>query len=150
MQKAPYSGTIQVVEKESTTTNPAKSSNRHPVTQEQIDDILDNELKEFEFPIKPVYNQRIRDNGKTVGEMYSWGQLKQIKKIEVGKQDKPDRKFLIDTLLHEFYEAEILKKQYSDVFYAKLSKQSDDKRHDWINEQIDRFFEGKGGNNELG
>ena len=45
--------------------------------------------------------------------MYSWGELKKIKSIEIGKQDSPDKAFLVNTLLHEYFEAEILKNQYT-------------------------------------
>ena len=113
---------------------------RFSVTQEQIDDVLNNELKDFNFPVKPVYNSRIKDNGRTIGEFYRWGQLKQIKAIEIGRQDNAGRYFLIDTILHEYYEAEIRIRQYSEDFYKKLNEVSDDKRHMWINAQIDRFF----------
>ena len=51
-------------------TNPSMSSIRYPITQELIDDILNNELKDFDFPVKPVYNSRIRANGITKGEIY--------------------------------------------------------------------------------
>jgi len=119
--------------------NPARSSKRYPVTQEQIDDILDNELKNYVFPVKPLYNSRIKDNGRTIAEMYKWGQLKRIKSIDIGKQDEPDREFLIDTLLHEFYEAEILEKQFMDDYYRSLAR-PDLKRHEWIDEQIKQFF----------
>jgi len=129
------------VDKELTVRNPAASSNRYPVTQEQIDDILANELKDIDFPVKPTYNSRIRDNGRTVGEFYAWGQLKEIRKIEVGRQDKPDRNFLIDTLLHEYYEADIMKNQYSNEFYRSLSKLNNEKRHEWINDKISEFLE---------
>ena len=64
--------------------------------------------------------------------------------VSLGKQDNPSREFLIDTLLHEYYEAEIMINQYSDKKYEKLSKSSDDVRHEWINEQIELFFN-KGG-----
>ena len=123
-------------------TNPSVGnvSSRYLVTQGQIDDILNNELKMFEFPVKPVYNPRIKDNGRTIGEIYPWGELKRIKSIEIGKQDRKDKKFLIDTLLHEYYEAEILLKQYTDKFYESLSKVKEDKRHEWINIQINNFF----------
>ena len=50
------------------------------------------------------------------------------------------RKFLIDTLLHEYYETEIMKRQYADGFYKKLDRAGDAKRHKWINEQIEIFF----------
>ena len=49
--------------------------NSYPISQELIDDILNNELKEFDFPVKPVYNPRIRNNGITKAKMHSWGQL---------------------------------------------------------------------------
>ena len=123
---------------------PAVTSNRHPVSQEQIDDILRNELKGFDFPTKPVYNSRIQANGITKGEFYSWGQLKQIKSIEIGKQDSSSREFLTDTLLHEYYEAEIMERQYADDYYRKLSRAGDPKRHKWIDSQIAKFLE-KGG-----
>ena len=133
-----------------TTTNPSSSPIKHPVTQEQIDDILDNELKEYMFPVKPLYNSRIRANGITKGEIYKWGQLKRIVSIEIGKQDKPDREFLVDTLLHEYYEADIMRKQYDIEFYKKLYRAGDEKRHAWINSQISEFFEKWRSNHELG
>jgi hypothetical protein len=129
--------------------NPAKSSSRYSVTQEEIDDILATELKNYAFPVKPLYNSRIKDNGRTIAEMYKWGQLKKIKSIDIGKQDQPDRAFLIDTLLHEFYEAEILERQFMDDFYRSLSK-PDSKRHAWIDEQIELFFSDKETEDELG
>ena len=127
------------------TTNTSKSQNRYPVTQELIDDVINNELRGYTFPVKPVYNSRIRANGITKGEIYRWGQLKNIVSIEIGKQDKPDRKFLIDTLLHEYFEADIMKKQYSDGFYRKLSRAGEEKRHEWIYAQIADFFKEREG-----
>jgi len=112
---------------------------RYPITQNDIDDIVSNELNSLVFPVKPMYNSRIKDNGRTIAEMYKWGQLKQIRGIEIGKQDKPTREFLIDTLLHEYYEALILEKQFSDEFFNRLAK-SDVKRHEWIDEQIRTFI----------
>ena len=133
---------MRIVEMEHITTNPSISPTRYPVTQEQIDDILANELKGFSFPVKPVYNSRIRANGMTKGEIYRWGQMKRIVSIEIGKQDYPDRSFLIDTMLHEYYEAEIMAKQYYDDFYSKLFRSGDEKRHEWIDTQIAEFFQG--------
>ena len=128
------------MENEVISTNPSMSSIRYPVTQELIDDILNNELKDFNFPVKPIYNSRIRANGITKGEIYKWGQLKRIVSIEIGKQDKPDRAFIINTMLHEYYEAFIMEKQFNDDFYTKLYKSGDKKRHEWIDEQINTFF----------
>jgi len=77
----------------------SRKANRHPVTQEEIDDILANELKDFVFPVKPVYNSRIWANGMTTGHVYKWGQLKSgTLSIHIGKQDSPARQFLVDTL----------------------------------------------------
>ncbi|MCL2513701.1 MAG: hypothetical protein FWF08_07355 [Oscillospiraceae bacterium] len=115
---------------------------RYIVSQQLIDDILENELKGYSFPVKPAYNPRMRANGRTVAVFHPWGQIKQIKAIEVGKQDSPDRKFLVDTLLHEYLEAEIFIKQYDEPFYNKLSKSGDYNRHKWINFKIDEFFNG--------
>jgi len=118
--------------------NPSRASNRYPVTQAQIDDILENELKGFDFPIKPVYNPRIKDNGRIIAEVR--GQVKKIKKIEIGKQDKPERKFLIDTILHEYYESEILIKRLTSDIYLNLDNALALERHKWIDSQISSFF----------
>jgi len=113
---------------------------RHIVTQQQINDILDNELKDYVFPVKPIYNSQIKNNGQTVAIVNSLGQTVRIKAIEIGKQDMPDRIFLIDTLLHEYFEAEILLKQNIEPKYKKLHMSDDDKRHSWINKQISDYF----------
>ena len=81
-------GIINHMENEIIRESPKYISERYPVSQEQIDNILENELKDFKFPAKPVYNSRIRANGMTKGEFYTWGELKRITAIEIGKQDK--------------------------------------------------------------
>ena len=135
------------MEKEIVHESPSKKANRYPVTQGEIDDVLSNELKGFQFPVKPLYNPRIWSNGMTTGFVYKWGQLKEgTLSIEVGKQDRPAREFLIDTLLHEFYEAQILINQYTDEFFRKLSKKSSKAQHEWIYAQINKYFEGLEGN----
>ena len=113
---------------------------RYPVTQRQIDGILENELGNLIFPIKPVYNPRLRSNGKVVVELNPMGELNRVKAIEIGKQDQPDKNFLIDTMLHEYLEAEIFAKKDADPFYKKLDEMSDIKRHEWIRTQIDKYF----------
>jgi len=132
------------INKETVLTNPKSTKYRYAITQEQIDDVLENELKGFIFPIKPVYNSRVRSNGRTVAEMYQWGELKRIKAIEIGKQDSPNKEFLIDTLLHEYYEVKILTNQFSNKFYERLSISGNNKRHEWINSRIREFFEKAG------
>ena len=128
----------------------SKNIDRHPITQVQIDDILNKELKNLTFPVHPIYNPRIRANGITKGEVYPWGELKRIVSIEVGKQDNADRKFLTDTLLHEYYEAHIMMHRHKDEFIGTLAKSGDTKRHRWIYDRIAEFFREMDGKNELG
>jgi len=124
-----------------TSSSKSKKQNRYPVTQQQIDEILNNELKDYVFPVKPIYNSRIKDNGKTNAAISIGGTVKRIKSIEIGKQDEPDRKFLVDTLLHEYLEAEIFIKRELDPFYEKLDKPTNIERHKWIELEIIKFFD---------
>ena len=140
LTKVNQSDIIKTMDKDIIRTNPSDAHGRYSITQEQIDDILDNELSEYEFPVTPVYNSRISVNGRTIAEVYPWGQLKRITAIEIGKQDFPNRDFLIDTLIHEYLEADILAKQYTNGFYKKLSISGDDNRHKRINKEIDKYF----------
>ena len=106
------------VDKYNVRKSPSRKRNKHPISQIQIDDILTNELKDFNFPVKPIYNPRIWSNGMTSGHVYKWGQLKDgTLTIQIGMQDSPNKEFLIDTLLHEYYEAQILINQYTNEFY---------------------------------
>ena len=116
----------------------------YPVTQKQIDDILDNELKDYDIIKRPVYNSRLRSQGKTTASYYPWGEVKEILKIEIGKQTKDTKECLIDSIIHEQLEAEIMLKSYSDSFYSELHKASDKKRHEYINKKIKEYFEEKG------
>lgn len=116
----------------------------YPVTQKQIDDILDNELKDYDIIKRPVYNSRLRSQGKTTASYYAWGEVKEILKIEIGKQNKNTKECLIDSIIHEQLEAEIMLKSYSDSFYSELHKASDKKRHEYINKKIKEYFKEKG------
>lgn len=120
--------------------------NAYSLSQEQIDNICNNELKNIKFPKKPEYNPRIGDNGRTKYIEYPWGECKEITKIEIGKQDKNTKEFLIDSLLHEKLEAKIASTNTS--YYKKLKNMSDDDRHIYINKIIKRYFDMKGWNNE--
>ncbi len=119
--------------------------NAYNISQEQIDNIANNELKNINFPVKPKYNSRIRGNGKTIAIPYPWGEIKTIKEIQIGKQDKSTKEFLIDTLLHEKLEAKILTTKTSK--YNQLSKMNEDDRHLYINKVIKKYFNMKGWNN---
>ena len=118
--------------------NPSRSQLRFEITQEQIDDILSNELKAFVFPVKPVYNSKIADNGRTI--LGVTGSSKIVKRIEIGKQDRADRKFLIDTILHEYYEADIVQNRHTNSLYWDLDRMTAVNRHKWINDKIAEFF----------
>jgi len=72
--------------------------------------------------------------------------IAEITKIEIGKQDKNTKEFLIDSLLHEKLEAKIANTNTS--YYKKLKNMSDDDRHIYINKIIKRYFDMKGWNNE--
>ena len=111
----------------------------------KINQLLENELKNVKMPVKPTYNSRIRDNGKTFAVAYSWGEVKEIKAIQIGKQDKDTKEFLIDTLLHEKLEAKILITKTDK--YKGLNNMSEIKRHEYINKVIERYFRMKGWNN---
>ena len=76
--------------------------------------------------------------------MYPWGEVKEIKNIYIGKQDKETKEFLIDTLLHEKLEAKILLTKTST--YQNLNNLSEEKRHEYINSVIKRYFRMKGWN----
>ena len=113
---------------------------KYAISQNLIDDILKNELKNFNFPKSPVYNESLRRAyGLTRYKSYPWGET-EVTSIEVGKQGKADRNFLIDTLLHEYYEALIVNNQYKDKFYERLHYLPQTNRHEWVNKKIADFF----------
>ena len=116
---------------------------RHPISQELIDDILSNELKEFHFPVKPLYNPYMKDYGRTTAAFFPWGELKHITSIEIGKQGEHDREFLIDTLLHEYFEVVFFEKKYNDEFFKALDIAGDAAIHKWIDERINEVFRRK-------
>lgn len=119
--------------------------NAYAISQEQIDNICNNELQNIKFQKKPEYNPRIGDNGRTKYIEYPWGECKEITKIEIGKQDKNTKEFLIDSLLHEKLEAKIA--STNTEYYNKLKNIGDYDRHIYINKIIKRYFDMKGWNN---
>ncbi len=122
----------------------SNSKSRYEVSPNELNNIINNELSNINFPITPTYNSRIRDNGKTIATLYPWGEVKEIKNIYIGKQDKETKEFLIDTLLHEKLEAKILLTKTSK--YQNLNNLSEEKRHEYINNIIKRYFRMKGWN----
>jgi len=119
--------------------------NVYSITQQQIDNICNNELKNINFVCKPKYNPRIKDNGRTKYIDYPWGECKEIIAIEIGKQSKNTKEFLIDTLLHEKLEAKIV--FINTNKYRKIKLMNDIERHKYINKVITKYFNMKGWNN---
>ncbi len=117
-------------------------------SDEHIEDILDNELSGVKFTVKPVYNARIRSQGKTSATISPLGRIT-VNKIEIGKQMRDTRECLIDSLLHEELEARIMKHADKNEFYKHLNETSEKERHKYINKVIKRFFDGKGIDYEL-
>lgn len=121
--------------------NRGRAMTRYAVSQEQIDNLLQTKLSGIKTTERPLYNPRIRSNGKTTAEMYPWGGVKSIK-VEIGKQDSNKERFLIDTILHEELEARIFVR--SSKNYVRLNQATDVVRHKHINAVIKRYFELKG------
>lgn len=129
--------------------NKSAKTNRFPTTQENIDRLIDEDMSEIKFTKRPQYNSRIRDNGKTTIREYSDGSVKEIIKVEIGKQDKSSAEFLEDTILHEELEARIaIRSKYSDR-YKQLYRMNDVNRHKYINKVIEKYFLLRGWNYEL-
>lgn len=123
----------------------SKNKNRFEITQNDINNILSNELSNINFKAKPIYNSRIRDNGKTIGILNSLGEVRKVE-IYIGKQDKDTKEFLIDTLLHEELEAKILIMNTNK--YRTLNNLNETDRHLYINNVIKRYFKMKGLNHD--
>ena len=119
--------------------------NAYSISQEKINEICNNELKNIKFPKKPIYNARIGDNGRIKYIEYPWGECKEITAIEIGKQDKDTKEFLIDSILHEKLEAKIA--SINTNKYRKLKEDTDENRHQYINKVITKYFNKKGWNN---
>ena len=113
-------------------------------SQKEINEICNNELKNIKFPTKVLYNAKVT-NGKTKAIVYPWGEFKEFKAIEIGKQQKDSKEFLIDTLLHEKLEAKIMSVKTDK--YIRLNNINDIDRHKYINDVITRYFKMKGWNN---
>lgn len=120
--------------------NKSAKTNRFPTTQENIDRLIDEDMSGIKFTKRPQYNSRIRDNGKTTIREFSDGSVKEIVKVEIGKQDKSSAEFLEDTILHEELEARIaIRSKYSNR-YKKIYKMSDNERHKYINKAIKKYY----------
>lgn len=123
----------------------AKASSRYiyESSQEEIDEILVNELSGVRFSAEVKYSNRIKTPGKTVIIKDENG-LKYIKSMQIGRQELPGKKELIDSIVHEELEARIALNQHSSEKYWHLSSCSKEERHAYIQKVIDRFMQLKG------
>lgn len=128
-----------VIIKEKTT-----SDNRFVTSQERIDEVLKGDLKGIDFSAKPVYNARIRCNGRTIIAEDNDRNVIYIERIEIGKQDKSSVEFLEDTIIHEELEARIAMRSIHSTKYKILYNSNDVIRHEYINGRIKRYFKLKG------
>ncbi len=122
------------------------ASGRYSVSQQKIDSLTSGKLSGINTPVPVTYNARLRCNGKTTAELYQWGAVKRITKIEVGAQDRESEGFLVDTILHEALEAKIMLRSGKCDKYAKLNCATDDVRHKYINSVIKRYMRIRGWN----
>ena len=132
-----------------------KMQGKYPASQKQIDKLASTKLKNIRFSSRLVYNEKLKEYGKThwiYGKKGLSGESKIIgvRLIQIGKQTKPGSKELMDTMIHEELEARIGTQRYSK--YAKLQGYSDDEidtRHEYIQAVINRYFRMKGWTNEF-
>uniref|UniRef100_UPI00272A6F21 phage minor capsid protein n=1 Tax=Adlercreutzia caecimuris TaxID=671266 RepID=UPI00272A6F21 len=112
-------------------------------SQAEIDSIVAGELSGIRFSAVPAYNARIGSPGMTdVG--YNGNGEKIIVRMCIGKQYRPGRTELIDTIVHEELEARIWLNRHGSERYFELNDAADDVRHAYIQRIIDRYMRLKG------
>ncbi len=79
----------------------ASKSQRFATSQGYIDGLVKNDLMGVKLTKQPIYNSRIRSNGKTTYSVSPSGRVIEVKKVEIGKQDRSSKGFFLDTILHE-------------------------------------------------
>lgn len=122
------------------------ASNRYPTSQKMIDELIEVDMPNIRFTRHPVYNPRIKANGRTVYyEDANAQKVTGIKCVEIGKQDRPSAEFLEDTIIHEELEARIVSRaNKSSKFHSLLYDCNDVERHKYINAIIERYFRMRG------
>ncbi len=122
-------------------------SQRFATSQEHIDELVKSDLSGIKLTKQPIYNSRLRCNGKTTYTVSSSGRVIDVKKVEIGKQDKSSAEFLLDTILHEELEARVLSRNTTK--FTDLSHASETVRHKYINKLIKRYFRVKEWNYDM-
>lgn len=112
-------------------------------SQAEIDDLLSKELSGIRFVSLPSYNGRIKTPGLTKVGRDDQGR-KYAGPTYIGKQAKPGKAELIDTIVHEELEARIWLNRHGSERYWHLNSASDDERHAYIQKIIDRYVRMKG------
>lgn len=114
----------------------------HPVTQEQIDGLVNGKLSGVRLSAHPTYNPRISSYGKTKIKYDENGNRQTI--MEIGKQKRPGEAELVDSIIHEELEARIALNPRASDRYFHLNSASNDERHAYIQKIIDRHVKTKG------
>ena len=120
------------------------TNGRYPCSQQQIDSLLESDFDGVNFTSRPIYNPRIRCNGRVKIAADYKNNVLFIEAIEIGKQDKPSAEFLEDTIIHEELEARIAMRSIHSSKYKALYNSNDEIRHEYINKRIKRYFQLKG------
>lgn len=115
---------------------------KYPVTQEQIDDLVNGKLSGIRFSARPKYSARISSFGLTSIKRDRDGRRSTV--IQIGKQKRPGEAELVDTLVHEELEARIALNRHSRELYYHLNAAPDDERHAYIQKIIDRYVKMRG------
>ena len=120
------------------------SAEKHPTSQDEIDNILKGPLNNVKMSADVLYNPRLRTSyGQT---KYTLTHKVKINAIEVGKQGKPGTTEIIDTIIHEELEARILKRAYNKHIqkYIIMDKLGEKGTHKYILPRVYRFLRMKG------
>jgi hypothetical protein len=122
--------------------NPRKNDS-FSKSQEIVDEAIGKHLKGIRFTMKPVYNDRIKNNGRTVINVL--GNKKTVKKVEIGRQEHDSEFHLLDTLIHEELEARIAVRADRN-WHGKYGKMFGkiEQTHKYIYAVIARYFRVKG------
>jgi hypothetical protein len=75
--------------------------------------------------------------------LHPWGETKS-QDIEIGKQFKPDKSELIDTILHEEMEARIVNESYRSDKCKQLDRGGEKTTHLYLVPIVERFLRMKG------
>lgn len=116
---------------------------KYPVTQEQIDALVDGKLSGVRFSARPTYDARINSFGLTSIKRDKNGRRSTV--VKIGKQKRPGDAELIDTLIHEELEARIaLNTRSRELYYHFNGANGDVERHAYIQKIIDRYVKMRG------